>query len=128
TSVISTAPPTRPAWPAGSFSSSAASPTNPWPPTSWAPPSSSAACSPERDCQGRNPWKTGKHGPVQSRLTTDLVCAMVCASEGNGQQKSGRNGEFDLQFGLRLVCAWFALCLRFGLRLPYWVQSKSNQV
>ena len=26
-------------------------------------------------------------------------------SEGNGQQKSGRHGEFDLRFGLRLVCA-----------------------
>jgi len=42
---------------------------------------------------------------VQSRVTTDLVCAMVCASEGNGQQKSGRHGGFDLRFGLRLVCA-----------------------
>jgi len=37
---------------------------------------------------------------------------MVCASEGNGKQKSGRHGEFDLRFGLRLVCAWFALGLR----------------
>ena len=44
-------------------------------------------------------------GMVQSRVTTDLVCAMVCASEGNGRQKSGRHGEFDLRFGLRLVCA-----------------------
>src|SRR5437588_8567385 len=45
---------------------------------------------------------------VQSRVTTDLVCAMVCASEGNGQQRRGRPGKFDLRVGLRLVCAWFA--------------------
>ena len=53
-------------------------------------------------------WTLGKLANlawVQSRVTTDLVCAMVCAAEGNGQQKRGRPWEFDLRFGLRLVCA-----------------------
>src|SRR5205085_1953500 len=44
------------------------------------------------------------------RVTTDLVCAMVCAFEGNGQQKSGRHGEFGLRFGLRLICALVCAC------------------
>ena len=44
-------------------------------------------------------------GLVQSRVTTDLVCAMVCASEGNVSKRRGRPWEFDLRIGLRLVCA-----------------------
>src|SRR5207302_4451813 len=44
-------------------------------------------------------------GLVQARVTTDLVCAMVCASEGNVSKRLGRPWEFDLRLVCALVCA-----------------------
>src|SRR2546422_1936851 len=78
-------------------------------------------------------------GPGRPTLGRERRICGSGSGEGNGQKMRGRHAEFDLQFGLRLVCAWFAPAIQgaaqtkstlnsHGMTIPHHVRQPGGSI